>query len=134
MGYCGAVIVEAFSRKLCVYVVQASGFYKPIFLPKLLDYSFACFCSGRWRGAFGDLGKVCVFQSFGDGGEDSVYGGLDLVGLGFDFEFYVADFHFYTYWGVLLFFCQVLTYCILYCARCACTILKYFTNKDIEYW
>jgi hypothetical protein len=59
---------------------------------------------------------------------------LDLVGLGFDFEFYVADFHLYFDGRVLRVLCQLFTYCILNCARCTCTILKYFTNKDIEYW
>jgi hypothetical protein len=115
-------------------VIQASGLAKPVFFPEFLDYASAGFCSGQGGGSFGDLGEVSVFETFGDGCEDSVNGCLNLVGLGFDFEFYVTDFHLYAYWWVLRFFCQLFTYCILYCTRCTCTILKYFTNKDIEYW
>jgi hypothetical protein len=107
---------------------------EPVFFPEFVDYASAGFGSWQGCGSFGDLGEVGVFEAFGYGGEDSVYGGLDLVWLGFDFEFYVADFHFYAYWWVLQFFCQLFTYCILNCARCACTIFKYFTNIDIEYW
>jgi hypothetical protein len=56
---------------------------------------------------------------------------LDLVFLGFDFEFYVADFHFdfdgwFLGFGHGLVFCGC---CILYCARCASATFIYFTNR-----
>ena len=53
------------------------------------------------------LRELGIFESVGDGCEDEVDGGLDLVFLGFDFEFDVADFYFYLDWWFLRVFCQV---------------------------
>ena len=52
----------------------------------------------------------------GDGLEYAVDGGLDLVFLGFDFEFYVADFDFDFDGWFLRVFCQLLH--LLYIVLC----------------
>jgi hypothetical protein len=52
--------------------------------------------------------------------------------LAFYFEFYVADFHLDLDGWPLRVLCQVGTCCLLYCARCTCTIFKYFTNMMLN--
>jgi hypothetical protein len=113
--HCGTVIVEPAACEFTVHVVQAFGLCKPAFFPEFLDDAFAGFGAGRRCLAFLLLGELGFFEAGGDGAEDAFDGGLDLVFLGFDFEFYVADFHFDFDWGFLGVFGHVLacSYCIL---------------------
>lgn len=92
--------MESSACKFAVDFVETSGLCEVVFFPEFLDYASACFCSWQWGCAFcclgRDLGEVVVFYVFGDGCEYAVDDGLDLVWLGFYFEFYVADFHLYA--------------------------------------
>ena len=63
------------------------------------------------------LGELEVFEAGGDCCEYAVDGGLDLVFLGFDFEFYVADFHFDFDGWFLRGFCQACLH-LLYIVLC----------------
>jgi hypothetical protein len=104
VSHCGAVVVEPASRHLSVHFAQALRLREKVFLPQRLDYALTCLRS--WRRCL-TFAEACVFEAFGDGCEDTVDGCLQLVFLGFDFEFYVADFHLDFDGWVLLSFCQV---------------------------
>ena len=81
MGDCGSIIVKSFSCKLTVNIIQASWLAEPFFFPEFLDNAFAGFGAGWWRLALGCLCELGIFESVGDGCEDAVNGGLDLVFL-----------------------------------------------------
>ena len=78
--------------------------FEKVFFPKCLDYAFAGFSPWRWGLAFGESR---VFHAFGDCGEYAIDSGLQLILLAFDFEFYVADFHFDFDGWPLRVLCQV---------------------------
>ena len=134
MRDCGAVIMEPSAREFTVNVVETSGFGEPVFFPKLLNDAFARFRSWRRCGALGYLCKLGVFEPCGDGGEYAVHCRLYLVFLGFDFEFYVADFHFYFDGRFLRVFCQLLhlLFIVLYKMYMRNTYI--FHQQLIEYW
>jgi hypothetical protein len=114
--YCRAVVVESPACQFTVHIIQASWLGEPVFFPQFLDDAFAGFCAGRQGGALCCVGELGVFKACCDCCEDAVDCGLDLVFLRFDFEFYVADFHFDFYGGSLRVFCQLLhlLYIVLY--------------------
>ena len=95
------------SRQFRVYLVQALWRTEPCFLPQLLYDTPAGLGSG-WRRL--SLGESGVFHVLRDRREDPIDGGLQLVLLRFDFEFYVADFHLDFDGRLLRGLCQVGTY------------------------
>lgn len=106
-----SVIMESSACEFTVDFAETFGGGEPSFFPQFLYDALAGFRSGRRSGSFRH--QWSFFEFLGYGGEQSIYGGLELILLTFYFELNLTYLHLQSYRWFGIFFCQFFTVLII---------------------